>query len=524
LTVERVTRTAAPSLLLVLLLALAFVLPFQGTRHLWSTDEGRYSAVAVEMLDSGDWLLPHRHPDHPHLSKPPLTYWALASSMAVFGKNEWALRLPAALSFVLIVGCAFAIGKRLQPERPWWPPLVVAGTAMTFIAANAVSTDPLLSAFETLGMTGVILAWRGETDRVARRGAWITGLGFGLAFLTKGPPGLIPLIPTLWFYRRNRADFRASPFTWTTLAVWAPIALSWFIAVILIYPKLHLLRYFLGYETYGRIFTDEADRHPQWFGWIVAYYPVVLAGALPWTLVVAWDAWRRRGQPQEPVSNDDRAISRFLLLWLFVSLAVFCIARSRLILYVLPLLVPFALWAAQRTRHVTVTRKGKILLGLWFALLFTVKVLLAYSPQLFPHIRNQVKDSRLLSDTIQQQVHDPIREIVFVDETALYGVRVYLGTPVLRVDYGDSTNPSVDMSLPQALAQHRSQRLWLVHMDTADKLITEVARSGGRARLVVSYAHYRGFVIDPAAPVQPQPAQATPAPMGQETPVPPSPQ
>jgi len=444
----------------------------------------------------------------------------MATSMAVLGKNTWALRLPSALAFVLTIGCAFTIGRRLQPERPWWPALVVASTAMTFLAANTVSTDPMLSAFETLGMTGVILAWRGETDRIARRGAWITGLGFGLAFLTKGPPGLIPLIPTLWFFWRNRADFRASPFTWTTLAVWAPIALSWFLTVILVYPDLHLLRYFLGYETYGRIFTDEQDRHPQWYGWFVAYGPVAAAGALPWTLVVAWDAWRRRGQSQPPINDDDRAVSRFLLLWLFVSLAVFCVARSRLILYVLPLLVPFALWAAQRTRDLALTRTGKILLALWLAFLLGAKAYAGYVPF--------AKDASALSDNIRAQVHEPIREVVFVDETALYGVRVYLGMPVLRVNYGDSPNPAVDMSLPQALAQHRPQRLWLVHKDTASTLISDIAHSGGSARLVVSYAHYRGFVIDPTAPSNVPAAaktdQATSVPIGHDTPVPPNPQ
>ncbi|HEV2607817.1 MAG TPA: hypothetical protein VGT79_07535, partial [Xanthomonadaceae bacterium] len=270
--------------------------------------------------------------------------------------------------------------------------------------------------------------------------------------------------------------------------VWAPIALSWFVAVIVLYPQLHLLSYFLGYETYGRIFTDTADRHPQWYGWIVAYGPVALVGALPWTLVVAWDAFRRRGQPKPPTSDADRAITRFLLLWLLVPLLVFCIARSRLILYMLPLLVPFALWAAQRTRHFAITRTGKILLALWFALLLAAKIGAAYN--------GYGKDTSDLADSIRTHVHDPIREIVFVDETALYGVRIYLGTPVLRVDYGDSLNPAVDMSLAQALAQNRPQRLWLVHMRTADNFISDVAHAGSRARQVVSYLHYRGFIVD----------------------------
>ena len=509
----RTLRSAIPPVLLAFLLALVFVLPFQGTRHLWGTDEGRYSAVAVEMLDSGDWLVPHRHPDHEHLSKPPMTYWALAASMSVFGKNTWALRLPAALAFALTIACVFAMGKRIVPERPWWPPIVCAGTAMLFLAANAISTDPLLCAFETLGMTGFVIAWRGEDERIARRGAWILGLGFGLAFLTKGPPGLTPLLPAIWFWARNRKDFRARPFTWITLAVWAPIALSWFVAVVWNHPE--RLNYFLGYETYGRIFTKQADRHPQWYGWIVAYGPVALIGALPWTMVVAWDAWRRRAPERAQIDDADTKASRFLLSWLLVSLVVFCAARSRLTLYVLPLLVPLGLWAAWRTRDLAIDRTGRILLALWFAFLIAVKAALPFthSPQLIG------KDSELLSAALRAQVHEPFHEVVFVDETALYGVRVYLGTPVLRVNFGETTKPDVDLTLAQALAQHRARRLWLVHMHTADNFVLEVEHAGGVARQVASYAHYRGFLVDQAAA-----APSTPVPMGQLTPVPPKPQ
>lgn len=88
---------------LVALALLVFALAFQGSRALYSPDEGRYTAVALEMLRSGDWVHPHLHPEVPHYTKPPLTYWALATSLDVFGTNTWAARLPYALAFVAAV-------------------------------------------------------------------------------------------------------------------------------------------------------------------------------------------------------------------------------------------------------------------------------------------------------------------------------------------------------------------------------------------------------------------------------------
>ena len=84
-----------PWWLVVLLVAMAFA--FQGTRGLWDPDEGRYSSGGIHMQQSGDWLIPTVDGETPHLTKPPVTYWALAASFALLGHNEWAARLPGAL-------------------------------------------------------------------------------------------------------------------------------------------------------------------------------------------------------------------------------------------------------------------------------------------------------------------------------------------------------------------------------------------------------------------------------------------
>jgi hypothetical protein len=80
----------AHPLLWVVLLAGIMAFGFQGTRGLWDPDEGRYTNVALEMMQSGDYFQPHRHHETLHVTKPPVTYWALAASMQSLGRNEWA--------------------------------------------------------------------------------------------------------------------------------------------------------------------------------------------------------------------------------------------------------------------------------------------------------------------------------------------------------------------------------------------------------------------------------------------------
>ena len=102
-----------PWWLVALLVLMAFA--FQGTRGIWEPDEGRYTAAAINMLKSGDWLVPTVDGEHAHLTKPPITYWALAASMGTFGRNEWSARLPGALAFVATGLLVFGLGRRLCP-------------------------------------------------------------------------------------------------------------------------------------------------------------------------------------------------------------------------------------------------------------------------------------------------------------------------------------------------------------------------------------------------------------------------
>src|SRR6187549_1514799 len=63
--------TAPPPAKAMLLALAALLLCLQGARGLWEPDEGRYSAVAWHMVESGDWFTPHLSAAVPHFTKPP---------------------------------------------------------------------------------------------------------------------------------------------------------------------------------------------------------------------------------------------------------------------------------------------------------------------------------------------------------------------------------------------------------------------------------------------------------------------
>ncbi len=206
--------------LIALLCVMAFA--FQGTRGLWEPDEGRYSAGGVHMAQDGDWLVPTLDGVTPHLTKPPVTYWALAASFKLLGYNEWAARLPSALAYIGTGLFLFGLGRRLCPRKPWVPSVVWALSFAPVIAANVVSTDPLLVLFETAAMYAFVEAQARAPD-AARK--WYLGmwLAWGLAFMTKGPPGLLPLIAmTVMFAIHDRARLRALyPLVGVLLFLWS---------------------------------------------------------------------------------------------------------------------------------------------------------------------------------------------------------------------------------------------------------------------------------------------------------------
>jgi len=143
----------------VLVVVVVVRLATLGAYPLMDTTEARYAEIARKMLETGDWVMPQFDYGVPFWGKPPLSTWLSAAAMAAFGSSEFAARLP---SFLLLLGCG-ALVHRLAATRgggdqALWTLAVFAGTALVFVAAGAVMTDPALVLGTTLSMAGFWLA------------------------------------------------------------------------------------------------------------------------------------------------------------------------------------------------------------------------------------------------------------------------------------------------------------------------------------------------------------------------------
>jgi 4-amino-4-deoxy-L-arabinose transferase len=409
---------------------------FQGSRGLWDTDEGRYVAVAQQMLQSGDFLVPHLDPERPLYTKPPMTYWAIAGSLALLGHSEWAARAPNALAFIgtglLVLWIALQIGVR----RPWLALVVWSTSLLPFVAANVITTDTLLVLFETAAVAAW-LRWQRAQHSVAvapgaRRGPWWMWVCFSLVFMTKGPPGLLPLLVlvayTVWEQgaRGLRQLFAPAP-----VLLFLLLSFAWFAVLIARDPP--LLRYFLQYEVVDRIASNVHHRNPGWAGLFRVYGPVALAALMPWILLLPFGALRR-GQPNPAALPPNSSVvrqSRFLWLWLLVPFAVFAASQSRLALYLLPLAVPAALLLAARLE-----RRPGFQPRTWSAIAVVVAVALlglkAYGGQAAAR-----QDSRALAGELQARF-PPARHraVGFIEMTPRYGLNFYTGQRMLQVSIG----------------------------------------------------------------------------------------
>ena len=325
---------AGPWLALLTLIVLYFLYVFHVGAVGWlGPDEPRYSSIGFAMAAAGDWVAP-RLWGEVWFEKPPLTYWLAALGKSAGLSGEWAARLPVAfLSIVFLAGFVYITRRLLSLEAAAIAGILLATSAGWVAFSQLAVTDLPLAA--TFCSSVLLLVW--WTEGGPRWTLPVAGAFLGLAILAKGLVPVALFAPLVLMYWRR---WRALPaFLGTTLLV----ALPWYWAVTLRYGRAFLDDFF--WKHHFQRFATGALQHgqPWWF-----YVPILLAGLLPWTPLIA---------KVRPAEWWRAPHTRALLLVCGWGCAFFSASRAKLPGYVLPLLPLFCILIAVSLAEAPVLRR-----------------------------------------------------------------------------------------------------------------------------------------------------------------------
>ncbi|MBW7905883.1 MAG: glycosyltransferase family 39 protein [Phycisphaerae bacterium] len=325
------------ALAVVLLYAAAIYLPFLGggsrtlTRH-----EVLISHPALQVLENGDWLIPH-YTGRPWVDKPPLITWVTAGLFALTGGcNEVAARLPAALSAVALCVLIAALTARFYGNRAGLlAGLVQASCVYMYMQGRLGEIDMPFAVLVAGAHAPLLWHWGKGEQRLSALGAWTFHVMVGLAVLAKGPLGaILPVATVLCFcvFQRALWPLRAALLTPALFASVA-IGLSWHVAVV---TRLGWFGFERLWYTY---FARAAGLHHLGSQNPLLYFYTIPWLVLPWSIVLlagartlARDAWPRSAWRE-----------RVLWAWLLGGLVVLTLTAFKHKHYCIPILPPLSI-------------------------------------------------------------------------------------------------------------------------------------------------------------------------------------
>jgi 4-amino-4-deoxy-L-arabinose transferase-like glycosyltransferase len=327
-TITSMSRSIAGHLLLIVIVWAAIFLPWLGTPELRS-EEGRRVLPALEMLDSGNYLVPHIGGEA-YLRKPPLINWLLAAAFKISGgRNEWAARLPSALA-VLAAAMALLIGGRgLLGNR---------GAAIAALAwltnlgvmekGRMIEIDAIYVSLFAIAFVCWIVGWQHG------RSVWFTWIVpwivLGLATLAKGPAHLVffyaIVVAVLW--RTQRLTDLRQPAHVVGVVLLVAIFAAWAVPCILAVHHNDVARTW-AQELAMRISGGENDA-TEW----PMNFPRGLGYFLPWLFLLPFI------RVSKISTEHEQRIASALLIGAAVPFVITLLLPGTIPRYILPTIVP----------------------------------------------------------------------------------------------------------------------------------------------------------------------------------------
>lgn len=318
---------------LALLLAaiIVYIVPLN-SRPMSVPDESRYAEIPREMITAGNWVVPYLNGLR-YFEKPAMGYWINALSILAFGENNFAIRLPSAISTLITALFIFLLVRKFSGDTR--KGILSSAAFLTCAEVFGIGVFCVLDSLLSMFITGTMVSFFMATQEIAQKRRIfyliLAGTSCGCAFLTKGFLGfalpVVGIIPFLIWERRFKDILHLA---------WIP-AIS---ALILILPwaiTIHIQEndfwhYFFWVEHIQRFFAsaDEAQHPaPIWY-----FVPFIVGGIFPWTMLLPTAAaGLRKVGVQDP-------LTKFTICWFLFFLLFLSASSGKLATYILPCFPP----------------------------------------------------------------------------------------------------------------------------------------------------------------------------------------
>ena len=356
------------SLLLITIISTCWI--FDG--DFYTKGEPREAAVAVSMIEKGEWILPHSYADE-IAYKPPFTHWFTALFSLPEGEvTPFTSRLPSVLAFLLLIGSVFIfLGRRIRGVEAFLATIILITSFELHRSAMTARVDMTLTAFIVWGL---LCLYRWEERFKLKGFPFGISLIFSCAILIKGPVGIVlPMIVFGIYLLLIRYNF------WKIAGKLIMISLA-----SMIIPAIW---YYLAYlqggqefwevvkaENFGRFFGSETNikydlghEEPVWYNFIT-----LAAGFIPWTIFLFFSLFGisyAKKYSFKSLWNKFLSMDRIRLFSLVAAIVIivfYSIPISKRSVYLMPAYPFIAVFIAQYVIYLTEYKTKVTKVFSWF--------------------------------------------------------------------------------------------------------------------------------------------------------------